>query len=57
MITLPPPPVLMQAQIELQMPMTPDAFNQGVKTTITPEIQKYCAALAGILGIRMLILR
>lgn len=39
------------------MPETPDTFNEKIKNFAGEELKKYVAALAGILAIKMLILR
>ncbi len=54
---LPPPPPPIVAQLVLRMPDTPESFNEKIKDFIGPEIQKYVAGLAGILAVKMLILR
>ena len=53
----PPPPPIVGQSLVLRMPETPDSFNQKIKDFAGEELKKYVAALAGILAIKMLILR
>jgi hypothetical protein len=57
MIYLPPPPPPIMAQLVLNMPETPDSFNEKIQEFVGDEVKKYVGGLAGILAIKMLILR